>query len=349
MRLDLGDVQTILVGFVAALAVLLVIFFLAGIDEVMTTLSMADGRVIVLVAVVALGWLFAWSMSLRTVLGVLGIRITVLRAFFLYAGATFANNVTPFGQAGGEPFAALLISRTTNADYESSLGAIASVDSINFVPSISFALVGVAYYATVLTLGDTAVIIALSIVALAVAVPTVAVVGWRKRDTVELTVATGVVRVVGFFARFVPPVSPTTKPAVVHRLRGFFDAIERVAGDRRKLALSVFFSALGWLLSSVSLWLSFYALGYTVPFAAVLFVVPIGSIAGVAPLPGGLGALDAALVLLLVPIAGVSGATAGAAAIIHRGATYLLPILIGGSTTAMLEADNASTGSVRSD
>ncbi|EFW93992.1 hypothetical protein ZOD2009_02575 [Haladaptatus paucihalophilus DX253] len=349
MRLDLGDVQTILVGFVAALAVLLVIFFLAGIDEVMTTLSMADGRVIVLVAVVALGWLFAWSMSLRTVLGVLGIRITVLRSFFLYAGATFANNVTPFGQAGGEPFAALLISRTTNADYESSLGAIASVDSINFVPSISFALVGVAYYATVLTLGDTAVMIALSIVALAVAVPTVAVIGWRKRDTVELTIATGVVRVVGFFARFVPPVSPTTKPAVVHRLRGFFDAIERVAGDRRKLALSVFFSALGWLLSSVSLWLSFYALGYTVPFAAVLFVVPIGSIAGVAPLPGGLGALDAALVLLLVPIAGVSVATASAAAVIHRGATYLLPILIGGSTTAMLEADNASTGSVRSD
>lgn len=349
MRLDLGDVRTILVGFVAALAVLIVIFSLAGIEEVTATLSMADGRVIALVAVVALGWLFAWSMSLRTVLRVLGIRISVLRAFFLYAGATFANNVTPFGQAGGEPFAALLISRTTNADYESSLGAIASVDSINFVPSISFALVGVAYYATVLTLGDTVVMIALAIVAIAVAVPAAAVFGWRNRTKVEFAIANGVVHVVGAFARFVPRLSPPTKPAVVHRLRGFFDAIERVAGDRRGLLLSVFFSALGWLLSSVSLWLSFYALGYTVPFAAVLFVVPIGSMASIAPLPGGLGGVDAALVLLLVPMAGVSVPTASAAAIIHRGATYFLPVLIGGTTTAMLEADNAKTGSINSD
>ncbi|KZN25410.1 TIGR00374 family protein [Haladaptatus sp. R4] len=349
MRLDLGDMRTIIVGFVAAIAVLLVIFSLAGINEIMTSLTMADGRIVIAVAVVALAWLFSWSMSLRTVLGVLGIRISVLRAFSLYAGATFANNVTPFGQAGGEPFAALLISRTTNADYESSLGAIASVDSINFVPSISFALVGVAYYATVLTLGHALVMVGLTIVAVAIAVPIVAILGWRNRDQVEMKIADIVVRVVGGLARFVPRLTPTSKAAVVHRLRGFFDAIERVAGNRRGLALSIFFSAFGWFLSAVSLWLSFYALGYTVPFAAVLFVIPLGSMASITPLPGGLGGVDAVLVILLVPIAGVSATTASAAALIHRGATYFLPVLIGGSTTAMLEADNAKTGSVRSD
>ncbi|MCO8252695.1 flippase-like domain-containing protein [Haladaptatus sp. AB618] len=349
MRLDLGDMRTIIVGFVAAIAVLLVIFSLAGINEIMTSLTMADGRIVIAVAVVALAWLFSWSMSLRTVLRVLGIRISVLRAFSLYAGATFANNVTPFGQAGGEPFAALLISRTTNADYESSLGAIASVDSINFVPSISFALVGVAYYATVLTLGHALVMVALTLVAVAIAVPIVAIFGWRNRNQVEMKIADIVVRVVGALARFVPRLTPTSKAAVVHRLRGFFDAIERVAGNRRGLALSMFFSAFGWFLSAVSLWLSFYALGYTVPFAAVLFVIPLGSMASITPLPGGLGGVDAVLVILLVPIAGVSATTASAAALIHRGATYFLPVLIGGSTTAMLEADNAKTGSIRSD
>ncbi|MCO8242939.1 lysylphosphatidylglycerol synthase transmembrane domain-containing protein [Haladaptatus sp. AB643] len=349
MRLDLGDMRTIIVGFVAAIAVLLVIFSLAGINEIMTSLTMADGRIVIAVAVVALAWLFSWSMSLRTVLRVLGIRISVLRAFSLYAGATFANNVTPFGQAGGEPFAALLISRTTNADYESSLGAIASVDSINFVPSISFALVGVAYYATVLTLGHALVMVALTLVAVAIAVPIVAILGWRNRNQVEMKIADIVVRVVGALARFVPRLTPTSKAAVVHRLRGFFDAIERVAGNRRGLALSMFFSAFGWFLSAVSLWLSFYALGYTVPFAAVLFVIPLGSMASITPLPGGLGGVDAVLVILLVPIAGVSATTASAAALIHRGATYFLPVLIGGSTTAMLEADNAKTGSIRSD
>jgi len=73
---------------------------------------------------------------------------------FIYAGAVFANNVTPFGQAGGEPVAALLISKTSDARYETSLVGIASVDVLNVVPSISLILVGVGYYATTAALGD---------------------------------------------------------------------------------------------------------------------------------------------------------------------------------------------------
>ncbi|WP_435155402.1 lysylphosphatidylglycerol synthase transmembrane domain-containing protein [Haladaptatus sp. DFWS20] len=342
MRLDLGDLRTIAVGFVAAVAVLLVVFSLVGIDRVVSALSMANMRIVAVVAAVALCWLFSWAMSLRTVLGILGVHVSALRAFFLYAGATFANNVTPFGQAGGEPFTALLISRVTNAEYETSLGAIATVDSINFVPSISFALVGVAYYATVITLGDTVELVALAIVLLALAVPTAVVIGWQNRDRVGSGIAGGVVPIVGLIARIVPRVKPTTRSAVIQRIQGFFGAIERIAGDRRGLLLAVFFSAFGWLLSSISLWLSLYSLGHSVPFAAVLFIVPIGSIAGVAPLPGGLGGVEAALVLLLVPITGVSAATAGAAAVIHRGATYWLPTMLGGVTTAMLEADKVN-------
>ncbi|GAA0225956.1 lysylphosphatidylglycerol synthase transmembrane domain-containing protein [Haladaptatus pallidirubidus] len=342
MRLDLGDLRTVTVGFVAAVAVLLVVFSIVGIDHVVSALSMADARIVAAVAVVAVLWLFSWAMSLRTVLGILGVHTSPLRAFFLYAGATFANNVTPFGQAGGEPFTALLISRVTDAEYETSLGAIATVDSINFVPSISFALVGIAYYTTVLTLGSTVELVALSIVALALSVPIVVVFAWRRRNRLGSSVAGVVVPAVGLVARVVPPVTPTTKPAVKRRIQGFFGTIERIAGDRRGLLLALFFSAFGWLLSSLSLWLSLYSLGHPVPFAAVLFIVPIGSIAGVAPLPGGLGGVEAALVLLLVPITGVTAATAGAAAVIHRGATYWLPTMLGGVTTAMLEADNAN-------
>ncbi|WP_458187431.1 lysylphosphatidylglycerol synthase transmembrane domain-containing protein [Haladaptatus sp. NG-WS-4] len=342
MRLDLGDLRTMTAGFVAAVVILLVVFSLVGIERVVSALAVTDLRVVVLVCLVSLAWLVSWAMSLRIVLDVLGVQVSSVRAFLLYAGATFANNVTPFGQAGGEPFAALLISRATDAEYETSLGAIASVDAINFVPSMSFALVGVAYYATVLTLGDTIEMVAVSIVALAMAVPVAAVAGWRNRDWVESGISAGVVPVVGAVARIIPRVKPTNRPAVARRIRGFFRAIERVAGDRRQLLLAVFFSALGWLLSSVSLWLSLYSLGHTVPFAAALFIVPIGSIAGVAPLPGGLGGVEAALVLLLVPITGVTAATAGAAAVIHRGATYWLPVMFGWTATVMLEADNAN-------
>ena len=71
-----------------------------------------------------------------------------------------------------------------------------------------------------------------------------------------------------------------------------------------------------------------------------MFVVPVGSIAGATPLPGGLGGLEAAFIALLVPTAGVSASGATAAVLIHRGATYWLPTLFGGGAAAVIGADS---------
>jgi len=336
------DAQSIAVGFGTGIVVLLVLYSVVGVTDVLTALSGADPAVVAAVYLAALAWLFAWGLMLRTVLSVVGVEVSAIRGFLLLAGATFANNVTPFGQAGGEPFAALLVARTTGTEYETGLAAVASVDTINFVPSISFALVGAGYYATRSAVAGRVEVAALSLVALAFGVPTVAYLAWRTRGRVaEVAVAVLVPagRAVG---RVVPRVRPPDATELRDRIAGFFAALERVAGDRHSLARSLAFSAVGWLLLSSSLWLSLLALGHAVPFAAALFIVPLGSVAGVAPLPGGLGGVEAALVLLIVPITGVDAGTAAAAALLHRGATYWLPVLVGGSATAMLEADNVA-------
>jgi uncharacterized protein (TIRG00374 family) len=333
-----GEVRATVAGFVAALVVLVALFWLVGIEEMLAALVLADRAALVAVVGVALAWLAAWGMALRTVLGVLDVPSTPGRAFLVYASATFANNVTPFGQAGGEPFSALLISRATDCEYETGLAAIASVDALNFVPSIGFALAGMAYYATVFTVGRRVEVAATTVVGLAVVVPLVAYLAWQSRDRLEAVAVRGFTPLGRRIGRFLPRIRPPDPEAVRGRIEGFFRAIERVAASRRGLATALTFSALGWLLLSLSLWTALYALGAAVPFAILLFVVPASSVAGATPLPGGLGGVETALVLLLVPTTGVSAATASAAVLIHRGATYWLPVLVGGSAAATLEA-----------
>ncbi|PSP57406.1 TIGR00374 family protein [Halobacteriales archaeon QS_1_67_19] len=340
MDVDLGDARSIAVGFGAGVVVLLVLYSLVGLADVLAVLSRADPLVVAAVAGAALCWLMAWGLALRTVLGVIAVEVSVFRAFLLVAGATFANNVTPFGQAGGEPFSALLVSRTTGIEYENGLAAVASLDTLNFVPSISLAFVGLSYYATRFTVGEGVEFAALAIGGLALAVPAVASLGWRARDRVAALAAGTIGPACTALARVVPRVRPLEESQVRNRIGGFFAALERVAGDHHQLALALSFSALGWLLLSGSLWLSLLGLGHAVPLAAVLFIIPLAGVAGVAPLPGGLGGVEATLVLLIVPITGVDPQTAAAAALVHRGATYWLPVLIGGSATAVLEADN---------
>jgi uncharacterized protein (TIRG00374 family) len=331
------DPRGVVVGFVAAAAVLAALVWFVGADAVAATLDLVDGRHAAAIVAVGLAWLSSWSMALRTVLDALGVRVPARRAFLLFASATFANNVTPFGQAGGEPFSAFLVARATGVEYERALAAVASVDSLNFVPSIVLALGGLTYYLAVFAVSDDLLGVLALVAALAVAVPALLVAAWSNRDRVEAGVAraaTPVARVVG---RLLPRVTPPTGTEIRRRVASFFRALERVGDSPRQLAVAAAFSATGWLLMCLALWLALHALGHAVPPAAVLIAVPVGTIAGVTPLPGGLGGVEFALVLVVVPTTGVSAATATSAALVYRGATYWLPLLAGGSSVAYLE------------
>jgi uncharacterized protein (TIRG00374 family) len=332
------DWRTTLVGFAAALVVLGLLVGVVGVGRILDALSGAEPTVLAGVLGMATVWMISWGLSLRTVLGILGSTVSAPVAVLVFTAATFANNVTPFGQAGGEPVTALFISRTADTEYETGLAAIASVDSLNFIPSILLALVGIGYFSATVAFGRRLQYAAAAVVVLAVVIPAAGYYAWGNRYRVEAGVVRLLTPVIRGIGRVLPRREPLDGHVIEGRIEGFFHAIERVTGDPRGLATALGFSTLGWLCLAGSLWLSLYSLGYPVPFAATLVVVPVGAIAGITPLPGGLGGVETVLVALLVPTTGVTVAGATAAVVIHRTATYWLPVLVGGGTAAAIGA-----------
>lgn len=332
------DLRATAAGFAGALVVLAVLAWVVGVGDLLAALSRARLPVVVAVVAAAAVWLTAWALALRTVLGALDADITVSSAVGVYAGALFANNVTPFGQAGGEPVSALLIAEAARTDYETALAAIASADSLNFIPSTAFALLGVAYVVVSATAGAALRWATAAVVAVAVVVPVVAWLGWTNRGRVQAGTSRILTPIAQAVGRRIPRLGEPTREAVTSRVDGFFGSIEVVATDRKALLVALGFSATGWFAQAVALWLSLYAVGATVPLWVVLVVVPVGAIAGVTPLPGGLGGVEAVLVALIVSLAGVGAATAAAAVLVHRGAVYWLPTLVGGGVASALGA-----------
>ncbi|MFB6157300.1 MAG: lysylphosphatidylglycerol synthase transmembrane domain-containing protein [Haloferacaceae archaeon] len=336
----LGKARATALGFAGAVAVFALLFWVAGVEELVATLERTDLRLAGLVALAALGWLAAWGLALRTVLGVLGVDVGPLSSFLVFAAAMFANNVTPFGQAGGEPVTALLLSRVTDAEYETGLAAIASVDTLNFVPSITLGVVGAGYYATEVTLGTNrnVALATVAVVALAVGVPALVYAGWKRRYRIEERLVRRLTPLVRRVAARVPRAPVPTVEGVERRITGFFRAIERVGEDRRGLAAALAFSSLGWGFQMAGLWLAFRAVGVPIPLSIALFVVPIGAIAGVTPLPGGAGGIESVLVVLLVaaPLAGVTEPVALAAVVVFRAAVYWIPVVVGGGVAAVI-------------
>jgi hypothetical protein len=328
------NVRATILGFLGAFAVFAVLFYFAGVDELVETLTMADPLYVVAVVVMTLGWLAAWSVALNTVLGVLGIDLSYVRSFLVFAGAMFSNNITPFGQAGGEPVTAYLISRMADSEYETSLAAIASVDTLNFVPSITIALMGAGYFATEVALGTNRniVLAIVAVVVLAVSVPSLGYVGWQRRYELEERVIGTLTPLIRKMATRVPRVPVPTVEGIENRIVGFFRAIERIATNPRGLAIALGMSTLGWLCQMLALWVAFQAIGVDIRFSVALMVVPIAAIAGVTPLPGGAGGIESVLVVLLLaaPLPAVSKPIAVAAVVIFRGAVYWVPTLLGG-------------------
>lgn len=339
--MDADRLKTTLVGFFAAIGVLALLLYFVGVEDLVAQLSRARTGPVLLVMLVTFGWLTAWGLSLRTVLVVLGEAVSPFRAFLVFAGATFNNNITPFGQAGGEPVTALLISQTTDAEYETGLAAIASVDTLNFVPSITLALIGAGYFATEVTFSRNLRAAVAAVVVLAAAVSSGGYYGWRNRYRLEQRAISALIPVLTWFGRNVPRVGVPDPASLERRIGRFFQAIERVATNPRGLALALGFSALGWAFQMVGLWLAFMALDVPVKFSVLMFVIPIGAIAGVTPLPGGAGGIEPVLVFLLVaaPLPGVTQSVALAAVVIYRGMFYWVPVIVGGIVMGTVGAD----------
>ncbi|PSP82717.1 TIGR00374 family protein [Halobacteriales archaeon QS_6_64_34] len=338
-----GNRAATIAGFVGALAVLGVLVWVVGVGRTVDALLSADPLALVLVAVVALVWLTTWGLALWTVLRALGSPVRPYLAVFVYAGAVFSNNVTPFGQAGGEPLSALIIASAADTEYETGLAAIASVDTAHFVPSVAFAIAGFTFVtAGAVQLGRNLVFAAVAVAALAVGLPVAAYLGWRYRYELEAAVVRLLTPVIRWVGRVVPKWSPPTAKSIAARIESFFVAIDRIATDRKTLLQTLGFSGLGWACLVGSLWLSLYAVGHTVPVSVAMLVVPVASIASLAPLPGGSGAIEAVLVTLLVSTTVVPAAVAASAVLVHRSATYLFPLLLGAGVASALGADRAT-------
>jgi uncharacterized protein (TIRG00374 family) len=331
-----AQLRATVVGFLLAAAVFAVMFYLLDARAVVAAARRADLTLLAGVAALMLLWNVAWGVVLWNVLQSLDVAASIGEAVLINAAASFANHVTPFGQAGGEPVTAWLVTRSTGTDYEVSLAGVASLDAINMVPSLTLAVVGVSYYLATASppfeLGRAPAVAAVALLTLVA----VALVLWRTGWRPDLGIGGRLVGAVRRVAVAVPYVHAPDREAIADRVRTFVDSVKRVAGSHHRLAAALGFSALGWVLQGLALWLTFVALGSPVPVLAPLFVVPLGTIGSALPTPGGLGGTEAINVTAITLVTGVAPATAAAAVTIHSVGGYLLTTSVGAAATGVI-------------
>jgi uncharacterized protein (TIRG00374 family) len=317
------------VGFVVAAVLLYVVATGLGIDRLSETLRGADLRWVGAACLSTIVCLVCWGKAWQVVLHQVDIDVSFSRLVVTYFAATFANYVTPLGQAGGEPFIAYVLSRDTGATYEDSLASVVTADLLNLLPFFTFAAGGLSFLLLRAELPTTAQPLALGLLTLALGVPVIAISGWWFRAQVR----DGIVRLIRPLARRTSRVSVE---GIHKRIDDLYTAFGRIAQNPLALVKAVFFAYLGWVFFALPLYFAGLALALPVDPLLILFIVPASTLAGLTPSPGGLVGVEVALVGLLVALTPVGATAAFAIALIYRLASYWFALLVGGGATLLV-------------
>lgn len=146
--------------------------------------------------------------------------------------------------------------------------------------------------------------------------------------TVLYLIAGAALGAVGIFL-FVPKLRHWLATAVRPRLQEVINDLVALAREPRRLALIVIGCAATTLGGALALWASIEAFGGDASFVTVTIVTMIGgTLASAAPTPGGVGAVEAALIGGLAAF-GVPAGVAVPAVLLYRILTCWLPVFIG--------------------
>ena len=329
--LDRRSMAKAVVGFTIAIVLLYFLGSAVGWGDILDALARADLRWVAIACLSTCGYLLAWTKTWQVVLDAGGISIPYRELVPTYLAATFANYTTPFGQAGGEPFIAYVLSADTHASYEESLASVSTADLLNLLPFFTFAGVGLAALAITGTVPPGARSILVGLAAIAIGVPALVYGAWRRRDLVENILTT-----------LAHPVTKRTDriamAQVNARIDSFYDQLARIADEPRDLLVGLVYSYLGWVFFAAPLYFAALALGLPVDPLLVAFLVPASSLAGFVPTPGGLGGVSTALVALVVALTPVGAGPAAALALLYRATSYVFALAVCGPTALYVTA-----------
>lgn len=334
-----NSVKQTVIGFGVAVTILAVFLWQVGFTEVVNTAAsiqpiyLAAGIFFSLLSPILFGT--AWWTVLKDV-----INVSYLHGLYLFFAAQFANQMTPFGQIGGEPAVAYIVSQDADIDMSKCLGAILVGDIMNAIVSFSVFFLGAITFLLFFSFNTFFAAFLLGAILLAILVGAVFFTVWRKKNLVVRfvdRVGLKLLHVLDWFNIREKLSEEEEKEALQEKTELFHATLRNRFADRRILLQAVFFLFLNMVAAITGIYLFLLGMGVShVSYAALFFIYPAAWLANYAPLPGGLGGVEVALSLLLLMFAAVPMHAASAATLLFRLSTFWVIILVGGIFASQL-------------
>jgi len=310
---------------------------LAGIGDFLETLAqISQAELLLILAAVGVG-VVAMGSCLYVISRNLGLGFGLIEMIFLNTSVSLAHNFTPFGQAGGVPIGAAILSPRAEGNYEECLAALSVKDIVSFVPAILVFVFGGVYIVLyeqsvpgkLRPLFAAFAVVVVLVVALVLAI--------RRRPDVARQWLGRLVVWVNRLADRLPLVPSLDQEEMEHRFENFVGSIGQIAADRPTVVLASALATTSFVAQGCLLWIALTAVGVDIPVALAVFIVPVSLLASGLPLPGGSGGVESVQILMILTTAGAARTETITAVVLSRGLVFWTPIVLGSFTLLALQ------------
>jgi glycosyltransferase 2 family protein len=308
------------------LAIMAVMLYFIGIDKVLDALKLANFGFILLaiVAQVITYYLFAlrWDIINNTA----NIHTNVKELIPMVLVGMAINNITPSGRGGGEPVRAYILSKHTQKPSEETFATVIADRALDTFPFLVLAIITIISVMLYFSLSQLIVLI-LIIAVVVITFVFILLVYMSINQKAGEKITHWIIKIVGFFYKKIEPEELEKK--VVKAISGFQKTMKKMLSNKKILYYALPLSFLIWMVEIIRVYLVFMAFGATVDIILIGEVFIVASLIGMIPLlPGGLGAVDGAMILLYSS-AGVSPSISAAATVIERLISFWMTTMIG--------------------
>ena len=308
-----------------SIAILAVMLYLVGIDQVIETLKLAKLEFIGIAIALQIFTYYLYTLRWKILNNLADMDVGIKKLLPMVLVGLAVNNITPSGRGGGEPVRAYILAKKKNYPMQETFATVVAdraLDTFPFVLLAVLTIIGMAMYfdfdlwlLILMILAVTAIVIILILLIYMSINPNFGkrVDGW----------------IIGLVRRFYKKNSEELEDKIHNVISGFQDTMKLVIYNKKVMYYALPLSFIIWIFEILRVYFVFLAFGAHVNPVVIGEVFILACLAGMIPLlPGGLGAVDG-IMIIFYSAAGITASISAAATVIERLISFWMATILG--------------------
>lgn len=317
--------KKVILFFIIGLAIMGVMLYYIGINEVIDALKSSNLWFVLLAFILQIFTYFLYTLRWHIINKAADMSLGIKRLFPMVLVSLAVNNITPSGRGGGEPVRAYLLSKEGNYKFEDTFASVIADRSFDTFPFLILSIITIFGIMYSFSLDRTILaILIICVVGITAAVAILIYVCINEAFGVKIT--SWVIKIV---RRFYKKYDESTERRIVEAVISFQSTMNLLLRNRTIQLYAFPLSFVIWIFEILRVYAVFLAFGANISPIVIGEVFIIASLVGMVPLlPGGLGAVDG-IMILLYSGAGITASISAAATLVERLISFWMATFLG--------------------